>query len=104
MLMQPSDKEIHKTNALHPEDPDERYFAAHPDIDSRFRPALPGEWPEGNELLTSPPYTLVLAIGPRQLLKLGAWRSNADPQNTVVQLNQGRFPISRYLERATRKA
>ena len=102
--MQRSDKENGKTSVLHPEDPDELYFDSHPEILSRVRPALPGEWPEGNELLTSPPYTLVIAIGPRQVLKMGAWRSNADPQNTVVQLNQGRFPISRYLERATRKA
>jgi hypothetical protein len=102
--MKPSDKESRKTNALDPEDPDEFYFEAHPEIPSRIRPALPGEWPEGNELLTPPPYTLVIAIGPRRLLKLGAWRSNADPQNTVLQLNHGRIPISSYLERATRKA
>ena len=90
-------------SAAYPEDADELYFEEHPEIQSRVRPALPGEWPEGNELLTTPPHTLVIRIGARQLLKLGAWRSNADPRNTVVQLNQGRLPISSYIERAARK-
>ena len=102
-FMQHSDKEGHTTDSFYPPDPDEQYFELHPEMLSRVRTASPGEWPEGNELLTTPPYTLVIAIGPRRFLKLGAWRSNANSENTVLQLNQGRLPISDYLERMARR-
>ena len=81
------------------QDQDELYFEECPELRERIRPAFPGEWQESNELHTSPPYTLVVQIQPGLLLKLGSWKRNADTQNTILQLNQGRLAIASYLER-----
>jgi hypothetical protein len=81
------------------QDQDELYFEEHPMLTERIRLAIPGEWPEINELHTSPPYTLVIQIRPGLLLKLGSWKRAADTHNTILQLNQGRLAIAAYLER-----
>lgn len=79
-------------------DSDEQYFATHPGTREFLRQAHTGEWPEDNELLTSPPFTLVICVHPGLLVKFGAWRNNANSKNTYVQLNKGRVPVSSYLE------
>jgi hypothetical protein len=81
------------------QDQDELYFEEHPMLTERIRIAIPGEWPETNELHTSPPYTLVIQIRPGLILKLGSWKRTADTHNTILQLNQGRLAIAAYLER-----
>jgi hypothetical protein len=77
-------------------DQDEQFFLDHPEARQRLRPADSGEWPEGNELLTSPPLTLIVQIQPRVLLKLGVWRNAATAENTLLQLSRGRISVSTY--------
>jgi hypothetical protein len=89
-------------NAIsHFDDPDDQHFASHAEQQEWLRQAKPGEWPEDNELLTSPPFTLVIRVNPNLLLKFGAWRSNANMKNTYVQLQKGRIPVYSYLEYLT---
>lgn len=80
------------------DDRDGLFFEQHPEARQRLRPADPGEWPEGNELLTTPPFTLVVSIEPGTLLKLGVWRNTAAAENTFLQLSRGRISISTYLQ------
>jgi hypothetical protein len=84
------------------DDRDEHFFAEHPDACQRLRPADAGEWPEGNELLTSPPLTLIVQLQPRVLLKLGVWRNSATAENTLMQLTRGRISISTYQDHLQR--
>lgn len=84
-------------------DQDEKFFDTHPDTREFLRQANPGEWPEDNELLTSPPFTLVVLARAGLILKFGAWRKTANTKNTYVQLKKGRVPISTYLEYLSRE-
>ena len=80
------------------QDDDELFFRGNPGARDLLRPAMPGEWPAGNDLYTSPPYTLVIQVKPGLLMKLGAWRRKANMRNTMLQLNKGQLSVISFLE------